>query len=126
MKTLLAASAAILALAACAANDEAKAADIVPGVGLGAEMEVTYSLENETAGIELGPNISVMDFNIETRVNVEYNSELGAEIADDFVNNGYSVKAAYGITDNVEVFGEVILDKNFGQEDTQLGVTLSF
>ena len=49
-----------------------------------------------------------------------------APTAEDFAFDHAEVKASYGLNENVDLYGKVATDSDFGYAETTLGVALQF
>lgn len=124
MKFALLATAAI-ALTACVAN-EAAAMDLGNGLSIGGEVETSYTTsDTNNWGVDFTPEVgfemSGFALSAETTFDV---LELNNEAIDRFT--GVDFEATYGISNNLEAFGEVSTDNDWEFGDVTVGTRLSF
>jgi len=85
----------------------------------GVSGEVAYSVENNAAALEIGPDLAFGDVALESRI-------YGAASTDGLEFTGVSLEANYAITNSVYVFGTVSADADMAYEDAVLGVRFGF
>ena len=90
--------------------------------GLGFAGEAAYDIETEATAIEFGPTMSFAGVLIEPKAHAEALFTDGGSL--DMA--GYSVKATYGLTSNLSVFGSVAADEDFEYDTATVGVGFNF
>lgn len=119
------AATAALTLTACAAN-EAVAMDLGNGLSVGGEVETSYTTsDTDNWGLdftpEVGFEVDAFAFTAETTFDM---LELNNEAIDRFT--GVDFEATYGISNNLEAFGEISTDNDWEFGDLTVGTRLSF
>jgi len=114
MKTTILATA--FALAATGALAEEKTSMF----HIGAAGEVEYSVENESLAMEVGPTIDMGNIGVAPKLLTTVDGDM------DFDMVGVEVEATYGLSDNLELFGEVSADKDLDYQDLKMGVRFQF
>ena len=124
MKFALLATAAI-ALTACVAN-EAAAMDLGNGLSIGGEVETSYTTsDTNNWGLDFTPEVgfAMQGFALTAETTFDM-LELNNAAIDRFT--GVDFEATYGVTDNLEAFGEVSTDNDWEFGDVTVGTRLSF
>jgi len=87
---------------------------------IGAAGEVEYSVENENFAMEVGPTFTLGKIGVAPKLLTSVDTAL------DFSMVGVEIEGTYGLSNNLELFGEISTDKNLGYEDLKMGVRFSF
>jgi len=114
MKTTILATAFALAATGALAEDKTSMFHI------GAAGEVEYSVENESFAMEVGPTINMGNIGVAPKLLTSVDTGM------DFKMVGVEVEATYGLSDNLELFGEVSADKDLDYQDLKMGVRFQF
>ena len=87
---------------------------------IGAAGEVEYSVENESFAMEVGPTMTLGAIGVAPKLLTSVDTGM------DFSMVGVEIEGTYGLSDNLELFGEVSADKNLDYQDLKMGVRFSF
>lgn len=112
--------------AAMVAATSASAMDLGNGLSVGGEVETSYTTsDTDNWGLdftpEVGFEVDAFAFTAETTFDM---LELNNEAIDRFT--GVDFEATYGISNNLEAFGEISTDNDWEFGDLTVGTRLSF
>ena len=90
------------------------------GLNIGAAGEVEYSVEGEAFAMEVGPTMTIGNIGVAPKLLTSMDSSLDLSML------GVEVEATYGLSNNLQLFGEVSADKDFDYQDLKMGVRFQF
>lgn len=93
---------------------------VAEGLNIGAAGELEYSVEGENFAMEVGPTVSLGKIGVAPKLLTTVDGDM------DFDMVGVEVEATYGLSDNLELFGEVSADKDLDYQDLKMGVRFQF
>tara|TARA_R110002072_G_scaffold48326_1_gene131926 strand:- start:256 stop:582 length:327 start_codon:yes stop_codon:yes gene_type:complete len=82
--------------------------------------EVEYSVEGEAFTMEVGPEITLGAIGVAPKLLTSMDTDL------DFSMVGVEVEATYGLSNNLQLFGNVSADKDLDYQDLKMGVRFEF
>tara|TARA_B110000977_G_scaffold5760_1_gene8108 strand:+ start:227 stop:583 length:357 start_codon:yes stop_codon:yes gene_type:complete len=89
-------------------------------LNIGAAGEVEYSVEGEAFAMEVGPTMTIGNIGVAPKLLTSMDSSLDLSMV------GVEVEATYGLSNNLQLFGEVSADKDFDYQDLKMGVRFQF
>ena len=114
MKTTILATTFALAASGAFAEDKTSMFHI------GAAGEVEYSVEGEAFAMEVGPTMTLGNIGVAPKLLTSVDTGM------DFNFVGVEIEATYGLSNNLELYGEVSADNDLEYEDLKMGVRFQF
>ena len=117
MKSFILASAVTLSASAVQADDTIPNLNL-PEIGVGGELE--YSIENSELAMEVGPDISLGDINLSSRLQAIATDEISVDFT------GIEVEGSYSIIPAVDLYSTISTTDELKYDDVKIGVRFSF